>query len=218
MGLLALITQARAGRDAPPTDSRSAAPAGHWSRQCLALAIAILSWAPLALEARDRSDIERIDRVKAAFILNIARFVTWPPEVFADQPGRLSLCLYRGNPLAPAIETLHGKKVGGRRLEITHIMRLAEADACQILLLAPYQLDEFAAAEHARPGPPPPLLTIADVSANHDPQTRHHHILVSLIRSGTHIGFEINLAKARQAGLRLSSRLLKLARIVGNGD
>jgi hypothetical protein len=177
-----------------------------------------LAWASLGVEARDRSDIERIDRVKAAFILNIARFVTWPPEVFADQPGELTLCLYRGNPLAPAIETLHGKKVGGRRLEIVHIVRLSEADACQILLLAPYELDEFSAAEHARPGPPPPLLTIADVSANHDPQTRHHHILVSLIRSGTHIGFEINLAKARQAGLRLSSRLLKLARIVGNGD
>jgi len=209
------MTQATANREACATERGSTTIARHWNRQTIALAMAILAWAPLAVEARDKSNIERIDQVKAAFILNIARFVSWPPKAFDDHPDELSLCLYRGNPLAAAIETLHGKKVGGRRLEIVHIMRLTETQACRILLLAPYELDEFTADEQARQGPPRPLLTITDASTNHGPQTQA--IMVSLIRSGTHIGFEINLAKARRAGLRLSSRLLKLARIVDNG-
>jgi len=126
----------------------------------------------------------------------------------------MSLCIYRRNPLTRAIDELQGKKLGGRQLQVVHISDRADADRCQILVIAPADLDEFRTRDDAAR----PLLTIADVSASHGPQTRHHHIMVSLIRSGTHIGFEINLDRARKAGLRLSSRLLKLARIVDDRD
>ena len=204
MGLLALIN-----RRITRTDARL-----RWNPQRLALAIIVLACSPLTVAAHDSADIERIDRVKAAFILNIARFVSWPPTAFDDHPDTLSLCVYRRNLLSRAIDELQGKKVGGRQLQVLHISDLAATERCQILVIAPADLDQFASRDDAGQ----PLLTIADVSANHGPQTRHHHIMVSLIRSGTHIGFEINLDRARTAGLRLSSQLLKLARIVDDRD
>jgi hypothetical protein len=61
-----------------------------------------------------------------------------------------------------------------------------------------------------------PLLTIADLTDTDLPPP-HHHALVALVRNGARIGFEINLANTRRVGLQMSSKLLKLAKIVGDG-
>lgn len=184
----------------------------HWRGYWLAAMIVSL---PVSPARAGGADSARVDRVKAAFVLNIARFVTWPQEVFADQPGQLRLCYYRDNPLAPAIRTLKGKKVGGRRVVITRVPSLTASDACHILLIAPSEFDTY--ASEAVHSPARPLLTIADLTASDASAIGRRHVLVTLVRNNTRIGFEINLARVREVGLRMSSKLLKLAKIVGDG-
>jgi hypothetical protein len=156
----------------------------------------------------------RIDRVKAAFILNIARFVTWPDEALEHQGDQLLLCLYRRNPWDGAIETIEGKMVNGRALRINLVKSLAQSQPCNILLIGLDEIRHF--DEESRHTADRPLLTIADLTDADLPPPRQH-ALVTLVRNGARIGFEINLAKARRAGLQMSSNLLKLAKIVGDG-
>lgn len=156
----------------------------------------------------------RIDRVKAAFILNIARFVTWPDEALKNQHDQLLLCLYRRNPWDGAIETIEGKMVNGRALRINLVKSLAQSQPCNILLIGLDEIRHF--DEESRQAADRPLLTIADLTDADLPPPRQP-ALVTLVRNGARIGFEINLAKARRAGLQMSSNLLKLAKIVGDG-
>ena len=60
-----------------------------------------------------------------------------------------------------------------------------------------------------------PLLTVADLTLESHPEEGHRHpVMVTLVRAGTRIGFEVSLQQVRRAGLRMSAELLKLARIL----
>jgi hypothetical protein len=157
-------------------------------------------------------DIERVDRVKAAFVLNIARFVSWPADSHPYQSDTMQLCLYRDNPLRQAMTTIAGEEVGGRIIEIRRVQSLADSTSCSILLISPDQLPKFIGelpADFAKP-----MLTVADLTETNRPAESRRGILISLIRNGARIGFDINLERTRQTGLRMSSELLKLANIV----
>jgi hypothetical protein len=183
---------------------------GIWRFFATGIFLAVL-WPSLA-EAETES--ERIERVKAAFVLNIARFVSWPDEAQDPQHGRLLLCLYRGNSLGAAVETIEGKTVNGRALRTSLVDSLAHSRTCNILLIGASEMQRF--EEESRHTPDRPLLTIGDLT-DAAPSPPHRQALVTLVRNGARIGFEINLAKARRAGLQMSSNLLKLAKIVGDG-
>jgi hypothetical protein len=159
-------------------------------------------------------DTWRINGIKAAFVLNIARFITWPEEAFTGQGDRLRLCLYSNNPLSLAVETIHGKRAAGRLLEV-HTIEQSEQEAdCRILLLTHREMTTF----HAEylPVPDRPTLIIADLTAEGlETGISRPGVLVSLVREGTRIALEVDLRQTRNAGLQMSSKLLRLARIVG---
>lgn len=161
-------------------------------------------------------DASRINRVKTAFVLNIARFVSWPEASYRNRHDNLRLCLYHGNPMTKAIESLHGQEVSGHPIEIRPIQTLTADSPCHILLLAHDELNKY--FTETQPSPTRALLTIADMTDVAIPRTPRHDILVTLMRNGSRIGFEINLGKSRQAGLRMSSELLKLAIIVDDDN
>jgi len=159
---------------------------------------------------------DELRRVKAAFVLNIARFVAWPADAFAGNADALHLCLYRSNPLGSAIETIRGKKVGKRSLSVSTIRDIGRGRECQILFVPPAELGRFAG------GPPSatqPILTLTDATSDDAAARRRDNaVMVTLVRNGTRIGFEIDLPRVRRAGLRMSAELLKLARIVGDSS
>lgn len=157
---------------------------------------------------------QTLKRVKAAFVLNIARFVTWPEQVYRQRPDQLRLCYYRQNPLGSAFETIRGKTVEGRRLEKLAVEHLADAGVCDILLVPSAALQALETEAH--PGFDLPLLTIADTTDRDTRGKAYEGILITLVRRGQSIGFEINLDKANEVGLKMSSELLKLSQIVGN--
>ena len=159
-----------------------------------------------------------INRVKAAFVLNVARFVTWPSEVFEDENSRLNLCYYRSNPFADGLNSIKDKTVAGRQLEIKQIDQLSVAESCQVLLVSESELDNF--AEQAKTDLPSSLLTVTDrTNASPDSvETSPKGIIVTLVRTGAKIDFEIDLSLSRSAGLKMSSEMLKHAHIVGEGS
>jgi hypothetical protein len=183
-----------------------------WMWRFFAAGVFLASLWPALAAAETES--ERIQRVKAAFVLNIARFVTWPDNALDPQERQLLLCLYRHNPFDAAIETIEGKMVNGRTLRINLIQSLAQSQPCNALLIGSNEMQHF--NEESQQAADNPLLTIADLT-DADLPPPHHHALVALVRNGARIGFEINLANTRRVGLQMSSKLLKLAKIVGDG-
>jgi len=158
-------------------------------------------------------NIERIDQIKAAFIINIVRFISWPGDVHEQQNNQLLLCLYRANPINNAINIIDGKKIGSRHINVVLVESLSESQICNILLISNDEVDNF--IDDVYPGLDRPILTIADFTERESEHTFHQDILISLVRNGSRISFQVNLKKSRQLGLWMSSKLLKLATIVG---
>lgn len=179
-------------------------------------ALSISCAAQLSAMPVNAQDARLIDNVKAAVVLNIARFVSWPADSQLYQGEQMQLCLYRENPLHNAAAGIVGEEVGGRAMEIRQVDGLAASDACSILLIPANQLPRF--ISELSPDFNRPLLTVADLTDTEQQVQSRRGILISLVRNGARIGFEINLEKSRQAGLRMSSELLKLANIVGGND
>lgn len=166
--------------------------------------------------ANGASELKRINAIKAAFVLNIARFVTWPSEVFSSENEPLRLCVYRDNVYGQVLEAIKGKTIGKHRLEITTIEHIQPKMDCMILLI-PYSSSRQFHAEYDE-NLQQPILTIADWTGVEDEEIPREGIIVTLVRQGSKIAFEIDPLQAKRANLHMSSELLKLAKIVGEGS
>ena len=164
--------------------------------------------------AQAELNFDRIDQIKAAFIVNIVRFIAWPAEVHEQQNSQLLLCLYRANPISNAINIIDGKKVGSKFIDVAMVESLSESQSCNILLISNSEIDSF--IDEVRPGLDRPVLTIADFTERESAHAFHQDVLIALVRNGSRISFQVNLKKSRQVGLWMSSKLLKLATIVGD--
>ena len=159
------------------------------------------------------NDLHRINAIKAAFVLNIARFVTWPSEAFSSENDPIHLCLYRDNAYGNDLEAINGKKIGQRNLQLSTIDHLSPSMDCEILLIPSSASEKFNAEFSG--SVQQPLLTIADRTGGDEETVLRKGIIVTLVRKGPRIAFEIDPWLAKRVNLHMSSELLKLATIVG---
>jgi hypothetical protein len=146
--------------------------------------------------------------VKAAFLYNFAKFIDWPAEAFRSPGDALSICVIGQDPFGAALDNvLAGKEIGGRALAVRRISDARQTAGCQILFVSSSAnkrvLPAVAAAKQ------PGILTVGEAG---DVNAERMVIVFSL--EGGKVRFEVNLPAAREAGLRISSRLLTLATAV----
>jgi len=143
-------------------------------------------------------------QVKAAFILNFARFVGWPGDAFADG-GSLVVGVVGDDPFSGALDQLSGNTVNGRRLTIRRLRASDDLRACQILFVSSSERNRLAKIiESIRGGS---VLTIGEL-----PQFNQVGGIIKFVVRDNRVRFEINTGAAGQARLRISSKLLALSK------
>lgn len=155
---------------------------------------------------------ESEEHVKAAFLFNFARYVEWPADAFASEAAPIRLCLIAERAFAEIVtEIVSGRSVGERPVTVEGIDGLGAAKGCHLLFLD---------AASGPPAPvvaerlgPLPIFTISDGSRFAAQGGIANFILVD-----SKIRFEINPSAARRAGLKISSSLLRLAKLVGEAE
>lgn len=153
---------------------------------------------PVAAQA-DRASAEA---VKTGFIYNFAKFTEWPAG--ADDAAALRICTPGAQPLDGRLVQLHGRSLQNRTLSVHTGVRAAQLKDCHVLFVSAgdaAQLDTL-----LRGVANTPVLTIGDL-----PGFAQAGGMIGLQEEDKRIRFEINLAAAQRAGLRLSSQMLKLA-------
>lgn len=145
-------------------------------------------------------------RIKAAFLYNFVKFVEWPADAFAGPSDPIRICVL-GNPFGTLLEeTVNGKQVDQRRLQIREISNIAEAGGCHILFVAAgrkHVADMLCIIREK------PILTVGEV-----PAFGVDGGIIAFRVEKDRVRFEINIRAADRARLRISSRLLSLADIV----
>jgi len=197
---------------ARPDRSRSGSVAARLQRIfALVLALAVLSSVPGPL-ARLRGDASGSEeyRVKAAFLYNFIKYTSWPDEAFDEPDSPIVVSIVGSDPFGEVLDaTLRGKQVSGRALAIARIASVPDEVDAHIAFT-----DSASAVgkEFVRRASQKPVLVVDDRGGIVESGAQVGFYLVS-----GHVRFEVNLAKVKEAHLTISSELLKLARIVGDG-
>jgi hypothetical protein len=138
-------------------------------------------------------------QVKAAFLFNFLKFVEWPPAA-SDSPWVIGV-LGR-DPFGGVLEdTVRGKMVSGRRVEVRRYGRAADVKDCNILFIG--RADSERMTTPVQPG----MLTVGE-----SPGFLKSGGIINFYLDDNRVHFEIRPEVAHAAGLRLSSQLLKLGR------
>ncbi len=145
--------------------------------------------------------------IKAAFLYNFAKFTTWPIEAFSDPQTPLRLCIIGEDPFGTAMESIEGKSIKNRPLAVIRIAQVADAERCHTLFVSSSERERLRAIlDDLRERP---ILTISDI-----PNFARAGGTINLKTVEGRIRFDINVDAANAAGLRLSSKLLRLGNIV----
>ncbi len=147
-------------------------------------------------------------QVKAAFLLNFAKFVEWPRAAFATPDTPISICVLGDDPMAHALgQMVAGETVAGRKLAVEKLKQTEPAKSCQVVFTSRTQKDVPGILANYKTG----VLTIGEG----EPFLRDGGMITFVVEN-RRVRFDINQGAAENAGLKLSSKLLNVARTVGN--
>jgi len=158
------------------------------------------------LRAQAESSLEY--PVKAAFLVNFAKFAEWPADSSQAQSPAVRICVLGKDPFGEVLDkTALGRSAGGRPIVIQRHKGVEEVRACHVVFIA--------SSESKSMGPilgdlaAQPVITVGE----RDGFARRGGV-IGLVVEDNLARFEVNLPAAQRAGLLLSSKLLGVARVI----
>jgi hypothetical protein len=143
--------------------------------------------------------------VKAGFLFNFAKFVEWP----TDHSGSLAFCVIGDDSMAASLEAgVAGKNIGERSIVVRSRPDLAALESCSVIYIG--RANKKEATQAARLVAGKQILTVSEF-----PELGSQGVTISFFLDEERVRFEVHLGAVKQAGLKVSSRLLTLARIAG---
>jgi len=144
--------------------------------------------------------------VKAAFIYNFTKFVEWPKSSNNDPNHDLVIGYWGNGSMMTALERLNGRKSQKKIIKVKLISGLCDMDDINVLVIGQDQtLDENMLMDLVKKN----ILTVSEGMDSLD-----KGIVIALYKEDDKIRFAINLKVMEGSKLRISSRLLKLAKYV----
>lgn len=181
----------------------------RFRQHCMKLLAALLALAPLtAAPAFADADEDLLElKVKAAFLFNFAKFVTWPAGAFAGPYSPILICVLEPDPFGQILDdTVRGKTVNDRELVVRRSARPADLKACHIVYTGERDPSHIGTDFAAFQGHP--ALTV------HEGSEALPDGAVRFVLDNRRVRFEINTAATDREGLQLSSKLLSLSAVV----
>lgn len=143
------------------------------------------------------------DKVKAAIVYKVTKFVTWPKK-----KQTLTICVLGEGPINHELKKIHQKNSLGRRLTVTHKDPNAPFEKlCDILYIHSTSKEITRKVLTSLKGKP--ILTVSDTRS-----FAENGGIVGLKRQGKKMSFYINSTSSEAAGLNISSQLMGLAKVI----
>lgn len=164
----------------------------------------VCSAAPVAARAQVAGEYQ----VKAAFLYNFIKFVSWPEESFPDTNSPIVIGLLGEDPFGQTLNrVVEGKSISNRPVVLRRSHSLSELSDAHLVFIS--RSENGRVRQILREVRRKPVLTVSEI----DRFCERGGIINFTIRDNK-IRFQINPEAARTSGLRISSKLLSLATIV----
>lgn len=148
-------------------------------------------------------------KIKAAYLYNFTKFVSWPDTTLPGNTQPLNICVLGKNPFGSLLEPITHMKTQNKTITLEYIedIRGLEKKNCQILFIS--ASEQGAALELLRKTAKMPILTVSDIA-----DFAHHDGIIAFVVKEGKVRLEINLRAARKAGLTISAKLLEIATVI----
>ena len=171
-----------------------------------ALLLATLVWGG-GSELWAQSGAPSENQVEAAFLYNFGKFVEWPTNAFADAYSPFVIGVVGDNQLRVELERIvANKKINNHLVVVRAVTAASAVNGCHIVFISSAALKKsaviLAAMDH------PGILTVTEGAE----YFTGSDLIINFVRVDSKIRFEINAAVAGKAGLKISSKLLTLAK------
>ena len=132
--------------------------------------------------------------VKAAYVYNFTKFVSWPAESPFTRAPALTIGILGDDPFADAVETtVRGKHVEGRPLTVRRFRTAGEVVPCAVLFVARRMVDACRSSSSG-----------SGLARAHGERRGGLHVqggMIELFLEDNRIRFQVGLTAARTAGL-----------------
>lgn len=146
-------------------------------------------------------------QVKAVYLFNFSKFMTWPDWVFGNSQTPIRICVLGKNPFDNFDKLVRGKKIRRRSVVVQYLRDYRKANICHTLFVSKSEEGNQAAIfAHVQQYP---ILTVSDIKK-------------FVIRGGmvqfyirkNKVRFMIDPKTVQRAGITASANLLRVAKIV----
>jgi hypothetical protein len=151
-------------------------------------------------------------QIKAAFLYNFAQFTDWPSAAFANTNAPFYIGILGDDPFDGSLdETIQGETINGHKIVAVRSQRIEDLKNCQIIFVCKSEkkrVGEILTELDSRP-----ILTVSEIDG-----FAQRGGNINFFLAGTKVRFEINPGAAQSDGLKISSQLLSLGKIVQSGE
>ena len=149
-------------------------------------------------------------RIKAAYLFNFAKFVEWPAHAFVETNSPIIVGLLGKDVFNGELQrSVQAKTIVGRSLIIRSFEVGDDFSTCHILFISPSEKRSLPRILERAKGKS--ILTVSDIDHFSDSGIGG---MIAFVRQQNTIKFEINPETAERAGLKVSSKLLQVARVI----
>jgi hypothetical protein len=145
---------------------------------------------------------------KADFLHNLAQFTEWPTNTFPSSNSPVVIGVLGVDPFGPLLDqAVQGKVLHDRTLTVERYRQVEEIKTCHILFISQSETRRLDSVLESMKGKP--VLTVSDID-----NAAFRGVMVRFVTETNRIRFRINLGAVQEAGLTLSSQLLRASEIV----
>lgn len=175
-----------------------------------AAAMLITALVPIATPAAATSSADEY-KLKGAFVFNFAKFVEWTEGATGKPRTEVRVCVLGDRSVTEVFsKVMQGRNVDGRTVSVERISDLSESQNCSILFVSEEAGVKAEQVRSAARGSR--VLTVGE-----SPGFAEQGGMINFVTRESKIRFEVNEGVARQEGIKISSKLLRLALVIDQG-
>jgi len=146
--------------------------------------------------------------IKLAFLYNFTKSVEWPAGAYRDSGAPLEICIVGHDPFRPDLESeLRTRTVGSHPVEVKTLRSTDTLNQCHMVFVPLTEKDQADKIVRGLKGSS--TLTVGEIDG-----FAVLGVIINLTVEDNKIHFEVNQLAAGRAGLKISSKLLSMAKIV----
>lgn len=151
---------------------------------------------------------EREYIVKASFIYNFTKFIKWPEEALHSESSEFLIGVWGDDPFGNILDTLAAKKkIQGHNLVIKRFSSLDEIETCHVLFVCSSEKNHLEEVLSKLRGFP--VLIVGDT-----PGFAKRGVGINFYIKKNKVRIEFNKRVLEKSGLKVSSQLLNVGRII----